>query len=346
MTPIEAGILGLILIFVFIAIGLPVGISMGVIGGAGVWYLISGDAALAKMAFVPYERIISYDLATLPLFILMANVVFASGLATDLFNLAAKWVGRRPGGLAIASVGAAAGFAAVSASSTATSATIGLVAVPEMKRYGYANTLATGSVAAGGTMGALIPPSGFLIIYALITENSIGRLFAAGMIPGILEAIFYMVTIYIICRWNPSLGPPGPKYSFKEKIAAFGTCGEIIALIILVLGGLIIGWFTPTEAGGVAAFGAILFSFLRKRLTWKKLVEAFVETMKTAGMIYYILIEEYMEHGDSKYQRGIIESPEEDLLEQREEEKIIIHYLLIINFLKSQFLLKGNMIIC
>jgi len=290
MTPIEAGILGLALVFIFIALGLPVGISMGIIGAAGVWYLITGNAALAKMAYVPYEVVISYDLATLPLFILMANVVFASGLARDLFNLAAKWVGHQPGGLAIASVGAAAGFAAVSASSTATSATIGLVAVPEMKRYRYQQTLATGCVAAGGTMGALIPPSGFLIIYALITENSIGRLFAAGMIPGILEALFYMITIYIICHRNPSLGPRGPKYSLREKIAAFGSCGEIIGLIILVLGGLIIGWFTPTEAGGVAAFGAILFSMIRRRLTWKKLLDAFVETMKTAGMIYYILI--------------------------------------------------------
>jgi C4-dicarboxylate transporter DctM subunit len=290
MTPVEAGIIGLVLVFIFIALGLPVGISMGVIGAAGVWYLISGDAALAKMAYVPYEVITNYDLATLPLFILMAHVVFEYGLARDLFDLAAKWVGHWPGGLAIASVGAAAGFAAVSASSTATAATIGLVAVPEMNRYRYKPSLATGCVAAGGTMGALIPPSGFLIIYALITENSIGQLFAAGMIPGILEALFYMVTIYILCIWNPSFGPPGPKYTFREKIASFGPCGEILGLIVLVLGGLIIGLFTPTEAGGVAACGSILFSFIRRRLTWKKLLNAFVGTMKTAGMIYYILI--------------------------------------------------------
>lgn len=290
MTPVEAGIIGLILIFILIALGLPVGISMGVIGASGVWYLISGDAALAKMAYVPFEVIIKYDLATLPLFILMAHVVFASGLATDLFKLAARWVGHKPGGLAMASVGAAAGFAAVSASSTATSATIGLVAVPEMNKYGYEKSLSTGCVAAGGTMGALIPPSGFLIVYALITESSIGKLFAAGLIPGILEAIFYIAAIYIVCLWKPNLGPRGPKYSFKEKIMAFSSCGEIIALIILVLAGLMIGWFTPTEAGGVAAFGAILFSSIRRRLTWEKLRGAFVETMKTSGMIYYILI--------------------------------------------------------
>ncbi|MFC1535416.1 TRAP transporter large permease [Thermodesulfobacteriota bacterium] len=290
MTPVEAGILGLVLIFVLIAFGLPIGISMGVIGAAGVWYLISGDAALAKMAYVPYEVVIKYDLATLPLFILMAQIVFATGMARDMFDLASKWVGHQPGGLAMASVGAAAIFAAVSASSTATAATIGLVAIPEMKRYKYQQALATGSVAAGGTMGALIPPSGFLIIYALITETSIGRLFAAGIVPGVLEALFYMTTIYILCKWKPDLGPQGQRFSFREKIAAFGSCGEIIGLIILVLGGLLVGWFTPTEAGGVAAFGAILFSLLRKRLNWQKLREAFIETLKTAGMIYYILI--------------------------------------------------------
>lgn len=290
MTPVEIGILGILCILAFIAFGMPIGVSMGIVGTAGIWILISGNAALAKIGLVPYETIISYDLATLPLFILMAQVVFASGLARDLFDLASKWLGRMPGGLAMASVGAAAGFAAVSASSTATSATIGLVAVPEMKRYGYDRRLATGSVAAGGTMGALIPPSGFLIIYALITESSIGKLFAAGIIPGILEAVFYIVAIYVLCTWKPLFGPPGPKYSWREKFAAFGKCSEILALIVLVISGMLIGWFTPTEAGGVAAFGAIAFSSIRKRLTWKMLLDAFVETMKTAGMIYYILI--------------------------------------------------------
>ncbi len=290
MSQVEIGIIGLILVFALIAIGLPVAFSMGVIGVAGVWVIISGSAAAAKLAHIPFQVVTSYDFAALPLFIFMAHIVFVSGLATDIYNLAAKWLGHHPGGLAIASVGAAAGFAAVSASSTATSATIGLVAIPEMKRYKYQPALATGCVAAGGTMGALIPPSGMLIIYGLITESSIGRLFAAGIVPGVLEALFYMTTIYTLCRLKPSLGPRGPRYRFKEKVAAFGSCGEVIGLVALVLGGLLIGWFTPSEAGAVAAFGAIIFSMLRKRLNWEKFGQAAVDTIKTSGMIYCILI--------------------------------------------------------
>jgi tripartite ATP-independent transporter DctM subunit len=159
-----------------------------------------------------------------------------------------------------------------------------------MKRYKYQPSLATGCIAAGGTLGILIPPSAILIIYGIMTETSIGNLFLAGLLPGILEAIFYIVTIYIICILRPLMGPRGPKYSFKEKIASFANCGEIIGLIVLVLGGLIIGWFTPTEAGAVGAFGAIVFSTIRKRLNLSKFNKALLETLKTAGMIYCILI--------------------------------------------------------
>lgn len=290
MNPIELGSILIILVFVFIAIGLPVGFSMGVMGFVGVWFLISQNAAIAKISYIPFQVVTSYDIAVLPLFLLMAFIIFAVGLSKDLYNLASKWMGHQRGGIAIATVWACAGFAAVSASSAATSATMGLVAIPEMKKYNYQTSLATGCVAAGGTMGSLIPPSGMLIIYGLITETSIGRLFAAGIIPGILEAVFYMATIYILCRWKPAMGPRGPRFSLKEKVAAFGSCGEILALIVLVLGGLMIGWFTPTEAGAVAAIGAIVFSTIRKRLSWGKFKHALVETITTTGMIYCIMI--------------------------------------------------------
>jgi C4-dicarboxylate transporter DctM subunit len=290
MNPVELGIILIVLVFVLIAIGLPVGFSMGVMGFVGVWFLISQNAAIAKISYIPFQVVTSYDIAVLPLFLLMAFIVFAVGLSRDLYNLASKWLGHLHGGIAIATVWACAGFAAVSASSAATSATMGLVAIPEMKKYNYQSTLATGCVAAGGTMGSLIPPSGMLIIYGLITETSIGRLFAAGIIPGILEAVFYMGTIYILCRWKPTMGPPGPRFSLKEKVTAFGSCGEIMALIVLVLGGLMIGWFTPTEAGAVAAIGAIIFSTIRKRLDWGKFKHALVETITTTGMIYCIMI--------------------------------------------------------
>jgi tripartite ATP-independent transporter DctM subunit len=232
----------------------------------------------------------SFELAVLPLFLLMAQVIFAAGLSRDLYDVAAKWLGRFRGGVAIATVGGCAGFAAVSASSLATAVTMGLVALPEMKRLKYDPSLSTGCVAAGGTIGQLIPPSAGLITYGIITQASIGKLFLAGMIPGILEAIFYMATIYVLCLRKPDLGPRGPKYSLKTKLASFATCWEMICLIIVVLGGLIIGLFTPTEAGAVGAFGAIVFSLIRKRLNWEKFKKAVIETMKTTGMLYGILI--------------------------------------------------------
>ncbi len=290
MSPIIVGVLGFVVLFALFALGLPIGFGMALVGFAGFSYLVSEGAAIAKMGFVPFNAVASYDTAVLPLFILMAQITFVSGLSGDLYNLAAKWLGRRPGGLAMATAGACAGFAAVSASSLATAATMGLVALPEMKKYKYDPALATGCVAAGGTMGVLIPPSAGLILYGILTEQSIGKLFMAGVIPGILEALFYIGTIYILCRLKPELGPRGPRSTFREKVAALGNCGEIIALVILILGGLFIGWFTPTEAGAVGAFGAIVFSMFRGRLDWGKFRRACFETARMTGMIYLILI--------------------------------------------------------
>ncbi|MBN1848065.1 MAG: TRAP transporter large permease [Deltaproteobacteria bacterium] len=290
MSPIIVGIVGLIILFALLAIGLPISVGMALVGFAGYWYLVSFGAGFSIMSIVPFDAVFNYTIATLPLFLIMAQVTFVTGISKDLYNLANKWLGHFPGGIAMASVGACAGFAAVSASSLATAATMGLVALPEMKRLKYDPMLSTGAIAAGGTIGILIPPSGMLIIYGVLTEQSIGKLFMAGIIPGIMEALFYIITIYILCSWNPTLGPRGPRSTWREKFAAFKNGGEILGLIILVLGGLIIGWFTPTEAGAIGAFGAILFPLLRKRLTWKKLAESFLQAMKTTGMIYGILI--------------------------------------------------------
>jgi len=290
MSPMIVGLIGFILLFAFFALGVPVGFSMAAVGFAGMWYLIGDTAAFAKITITSFETISSYDLATLPLFLVMAYVTLASGLTKDLYNLVSKWIGHLSGGIAMATVGACAGFAAVSASSIATAATMGSVALPEMKKHNYAATLSTGCVAAGGTIGSLIPPSGILIIYGILTGTSIGSLFAAGILPGILQAVFYIATIYLLCRWKPELGPRGPKTTFREKWAALMQCGEILLLIVIVLGGLIAGLFTPTESGAVAAFGAIACSLIRGRLTWNKFADALKETMKTTGMIYCILI--------------------------------------------------------
>jgi C4-dicarboxylate transporter, DctM subunit len=290
MDPVIVGVIGLIVLFILLFLGLPVGFGMAIVGLVGFWYLTPGDVALTKAVMTAFETVRSYDLATLPLFLVMAYVTFASGLSGDLYNLAAKWLGHLPGGIAIATVGACAGFAAVSSSSIASASTMGLVAIPEMKKYNYNPALSAGCVAAGGTMGSIIPPSGMFIIYGIMTETSIGKLFIGGIIPGLIEAILYMIVILALCTWKPGYGPPGPAFNLREKVIAFASCGEIIGLIILVLGGIIIGWFTPTEAGAVGAFGAILFSLLRKRINWQKIKQALWETMKTTGMIYCILI--------------------------------------------------------
>ncbi|MBN1227241.1 MAG: TRAP transporter large permease [Deltaproteobacteria bacterium] len=290
MSPIMIGIIGFLILFAILALGMPIGLGMATIGFIGMLFFLPGSAVLAKLAATPFANISSYDLSVLPLFLLMANITFSSGISGQLFNLANKWLGHNRGGAAMATVGACAGFAAVSASSIATAATMGLMAIPEMKRLKYDMRLATGSVAAGGTIGILIPPSSLLILYGILTETSIGKLFLAGFIPGLLEAVFYVITIYILCRINPTLGPRGPKTTFKEKLMAFRGCGEMAGLIFLVLGGLILGWFTPTEAGAVGSFGAIFFSLIRKQLNWPKFKHAVIETMKITGMVYTIVI--------------------------------------------------------
>jgi C4-dicarboxylate transporter DctM subunit len=220
----------------------------------------------------------------------MAQVASVSGITEKLYDLASKWLGHRRGGIGMATIMACGVFAAISASSIATAVTMGLVALPEMRKHKYDPALATGCIAAGGTIGSLIPPSGILIIYAIMTEQSIGTLFISGIIPGILEAIGYMALIYILCWWNPNLGPRAPSSTFREKAASLTGCGEIIGLIILVIGGLMIGWFTPTEAGAVGSFGVTILSLVRGRLTWHNFVKAVVETIRTSGMIFSILI--------------------------------------------------------
>lgn len=284
------GVMGIVLVLTLAAAGMPIAFAMAIVGFTGFSYLVGVQGALTKLSVVPFTIASSYDYSVIPLFMLMGFVLFEAGFTSNLYNFTHKWLARLPGGIAMATVGACAIFAAVSASSMATAATMGLVAIPEMRRLKYDLKLATGCVAAGGGLGILIPPSGILMLYGIITEQSIGKLFLAGIIPGIVQAAFFMGTIYIMCRLRPDLGPRGPKASFVEKIASFKGCAEILALLTLSLGGLFIGWFTPSEAGAVAAFGAILLALLRRRLNWTKFWRACVDTVKTTGMIYAMII--------------------------------------------------------
>ena len=290
MTPLTIGFIGLAILFVLLLSRMPIGLVMALVGFAGFAYICGFDDALGVLGTVPYDTFVSYGMSIIPLFILMGSFCYFAGLSRDLYDTVHAWLGRFRGGLAMATVGACASFAAVSGSSLATAATMGTVALPEMRRYKYDDRLATGSVAAGGTIGILIPPSIVLILYAVITEQSIGKLFLAGFIPGVLEAVFYMVTIYILCKRNPLMGPPGPRTSFIEKIASLKKSWVVVVLFVVIIGGIYQGWFSPIEAAGVGAFGAFVFAIARRKLGWQVFKESLFETGKTTAMIFVIIM--------------------------------------------------------
>lgn len=289
MTAITIGIFGLVILFTFIGFGMPIGFAMGLVGAAGFAILVNFDAAIMRVGVTTWHLATNQAMGTVPLFMFMAHILFAAGIGRDLFDFAAKWMGRMRGGLAVSTVAASAGFASVSASSLATTATMGLVALPEMRKHKYDTAMASGSVVAGGTIGSLIPPSGMFIIYGILTETSIGKLFAAGIVPGILLALFYMIVIGIWCRINPNAGPRGPHYTFAEKMRSFTKIGEVAALFALVMGGIMLGWFTPTEAGAIGAAGALAIATIRGRLTWAATKHAIYATLRSTGMIFGIL---------------------------------------------------------
>jgi tripartite ATP-independent transporter DctM subunit len=291
MEPVTVGIIGLVVLLVLLAIRLPVGYAMASVGLTGFIYMVSAKGGLTMAARAAWEQFGSYDFSVVPLFILMGQFSFASGISSRLYEAAHKWFGHMRGGLAMATVGACAGFAAICGSSTATAATMGMVALPEMKRYKYDLGLATGCIAAGGSMGILIPPSVILIIYGIMTEQSIGKLFAAGFIPGIMEAVFYITTIAIVCKINPKLGPRAPKTTFRTKVSGlWGGTAETLLIFVLVIGGLFGGWFTPTEAAGVGAALVLILSLVTRHLSWGGFKESLLSTTSTTAMILIIVV--------------------------------------------------------
>jgi tripartite ATP-independent transporter DctM subunit len=289
-SPLMAGVFFTVLLIVIMFSGMSVGVVMALIGFLGLVYVSGATPAFSLVSVISYGTSASYTNSVIPLFVLMGVFCFQAGLSSDLYYAAYKWLARLPGGLAMATIAACAGFAAVSGSGAATAATMGTVALPEMKKYKYDSALATGCVAAGGTLGILIPPSIPLVIYGVLTQQSIGKLFLAGIIPGILQAIFYIVTIYILCKKNPSFGPTGPSVSLKDKVVSLKNTWGVIVLFLLVIGGLYFGVFTPTEAAGVGAFGAFIFALSRRRLNWNGFTKSLVETGITTGMIVLLLI--------------------------------------------------------
>jgi tripartite ATP-independent transporter DctM subunit len=268
---------------------MPVGFAMGFVGVVGFAYLADPGPALSLLAQDIFEQYSSYPLSVIPMFILMGTFAFASGISKRLYETAYNWVGGLRGGLTIATVIACAGFAAICGSTAATAATMGKIALPEMKKYKYDNTLATGTVAASGTLGILIPPSTILIVYGILTEESIGKLFIAGILPGILLSLAFVVVVAILCLRNPQLGPPGRPTSWKDKMKAVNGIIEAIILFLLTIGGLFLGWFSPTQAGAIGAGGALLIGMGRRQLSLKSFLEAGKEGLRTSCMVLVII---------------------------------------------------------
>jgi C4-dicarboxylate transporter DctM subunit len=290
VTPELVGIVGILVLLAALAGGVPIGIALALVGMSGIAVLIGPEPAVIKAGVVAFETISKYELGVLPLFLLMAHICFAAGASRDFFSAAAAFLGHRRGGLALASIGGCAGFGAISGSSLATVATVTSVALPEMRRAGYDPGLATGALAAGGTLGSLVPPSGALIVFGIIAEQSIGKLFAAAIIPGVTQAIFYMATIAILCAINPALGPATIRMPWRERWPALRRIADILLLILFVIGGLMIGWFTPTEAASVGVAGALLLWMFRGGITRAAFADALRATLRTTGMIYVVII--------------------------------------------------------
>jgi tripartite ATP-independent transporter DctM subunit len=289
MSPNTAAVLGLILLFVLMALRMPVSFAMILAGFLGNAYMISTDAALYMLATNVWGQLSSYGLSVIPLFVFMGQLAYHSGITERLYDAAYKWVGRLPGGLAGTTILSSAGFAAICGSNSATSATMGTIALPEMKRYNYDRALSTGSVAIGGTLGVVIPPSVVLIIIAVQTEQSITQLFMASIVPGIILTALFLLTVLILCLRNTRLGPPGPKTTMREKLVSLIGAIEAMILFLLVLGGLYAGWFTPTEAGAAGTFGALLIGLTRRKLSITEFIKSISETIRISSMVVLLI---------------------------------------------------------
>lgn len=285
-----AGVLGFVAALALIALRVPVAVAMGLVGIAGAAMIADWNTVAFVLGSAPFQAVFPYGLSVVPLFVFMGVFAARAGLSRNLYEGVYVFVGHRKGGLAMATVGACAAFGAICGSSLATAATMAKVAMPEMRRRGYADTLASASVAAGGTLGVLIPPSIIIIVYALLTEQSIGALFAAALIPGLVGTAMYMAAVAVQVHLNPTLGPAGERFTWGQRLHALRRVWDVALLFAAVIGGIYTGVFSPTEAAAVGAAGAFLFALARRQLTWSVLVQALAETAVTTGMIFLILI--------------------------------------------------------
>ena len=281
--------LGLLALFALLAIGVPLGFAMALVGYVGFGLLVTFQAASYSVGQIVFDNVMNYGFSVLPLFILMGNFVARSWFAEELFEAAAAFVGHRRGGLAMATVLACGGFSSVCGSSVATAATMVKIALPPMRRRAYADSLATAAIAAGGTLGILIPPSTVMVIYGILTGTDIGKLFAAGIVPGIVAILCLLAAVAVAAARNPAIGPAGTRQTWPQRWRALGQTWGIVALFVLVMGGIYLGVFTATEAAGIGAAGAFLFVVLRRLLGWTDLRKTLIETCRTTALMFVIL---------------------------------------------------------
>ena len=289
MNEVILGIVALMILLMLFLTGIELGFAMAIIGFIGFGILKGFGSAFNLVAVDTYDVLTSYSLTVIPLFVLMGQIAFNAGIAKRLYSSAYKFIGHVPGGLAMATVVGATTFKAICGSSPATAATFASVAVPEMDRYGYAKKLSTGIVASVGTLGILLPPSVTLIVFGIITEQSIAKLFMAGMLPGLLTAFFFMVVIYGWCKINPSIGPKGERSSWKERLMSLPEVGLIAVIFVLLVVGLMEGFFTPTEAGSVGTMAVLLLSVVKRDIDFRGYVKSLLESLRTACMVLMLI---------------------------------------------------------
>ncbi len=289
MSEVTVGILGLVVVLVLFLTGIELAFAMILVGFIGFSYLVTLNAGMNVLAKDFFDTFANYGFTVIPLFVLMGQIAFNAGIAKRLYDAAYRFIGHIPGGLAMATVAGATVFKSICGSSPATAATFASVAVPEMDRYNYDKSLSTGTVATVGTLGILLPPSVTLIVFGIITEQSIGKLFLAGIVPGLMIALFFIFTIYIWCRKNPELGPKGDKSTWKQRIASLPEVAWVVVVFLLVIGGLMKGFFTPTEAGSVGTFGVLLLSIIKRDINFKGYIKSVVESLRAACMVLMLI---------------------------------------------------------
>ncbi|MCP5372952.1 MAG: TRAP transporter large permease [Hyphomicrobiales bacterium] len=290
MSPPVMGLVAFAALLALIGLRVPIAIAMGVVGAVGGWILNGADSVGFIMGSVPFEAVFPYGLSVIPLFIMMGVFAAHAGLSRGLYDAVHAFIGHFRGGLAMATVGACAAFGAICGSSLATVATMCRVAMPEMRRHAYDDRLASATIAAGGTLGVLIPPSVIMVIYAILTEQSIGQLFAAALLPGVLATALYMMAVWVQTRRNPLLGPAGDRIPWAGRLRAVVRVWHVALLFAVVIGGIYLGWFSPTEAAAIGAFGAFLLALLKRQLSREVMLSCMSETATTTGMIFLILV--------------------------------------------------------